>query len=204
MVCAAPQAGAPKTMGIQGGDQKERNEMSRMMARPRYRETASTGMKISEFVIIALVIVLIVAGGRYYFFVYRRSPAFVVQQYLAAIKRGDAAGQYALIDDEDKRLWYPTEQDYAKNARQAEGYTERVSSVTVSGEKVDPKKPTLADVDAAVSMRQASANILTNQSDTYTNHFTLRKDRAGDWKVWLKQSQLNLLQSQPNPAGQPL
>ncbi len=178
--------------------------MSRMMSRPRYREGVSLGTKFSEYAVIILIAVLLVAAGRYYFVVYRHSPGYVLGEYLGAIKKGDPEAQYALIDDDDKRLWYPTEDAYAKQAKQANGYTERIGSVAFSNEKIDPNKPNLAKVDATVSIRRAGEKIYESASDTYTDHYTLRKDKDGNWKVWLKESQMNMLQSAPTPAGQPL
>jgi hypothetical protein len=175
-----------------------------MVARARYRDTATTGMKISEYLVMILVVALVVAGGRYYFLVYRHSPGYMVGQYLAAVKRGDAAAQYALIDDEDKRLWFPTEDTYTKQAKQANGYVERISSVTLAHEQIDPKKSNLASVDATIVVRKAGQKIYESDTETFTDHYTLRKDSDGNWKIWLKESQINMLRAEPTPPGQPL
>lgn len=178
--------------------------MSRMVARPRHRENFGTGMRISEYLVALIVIGLAIAGVRYYFVVYRHSPGYALGAYLGAVKKGDPEAQYALIDDDDKRKFFPTLSEYEKTAPQARGYTERISSVTLSAEKIDPKKPHIAKIEAILRLRRAGLEVYQAASDTYTDHYTLRKDREGEWKVWLGASEINMLKSAPTPAGQPL
>ncbi len=175
--------------------------MSRIMTRPRYRDSATTGMKISEYIVIIIAIALLAAGARYYFVVYRNSPGYALGEYLAAIKRGDVTTQYDLIDNSDKREWCPRQSDYEKSAPQAHGYTERISAVRITNEQIDPNKPNLATVDAEVSIRKSGQEVYQADAETYTDHYKLRKDKDGRWKVWLKGSVINMLKAKPSPPG---
>ena len=110
--------------------------------------------------------------------------------------------QYALIDDADKQKW-PSQKDY-DSVPLAHGYTERISSITVTPEVKDLKDPDVVTIDATVGVRgQAGKDLLDNgQAQTVTDKYTLRRDKDGHWKVWLsKSAPENLLKVTPNPPG---
>ncbi len=177
--------------------------MARIVGRQRVRESSGTGLRVPEIIVFALVICGLVAGVRYYFFVYRVSPGYTLAQYFGAVKAGNVSAQYALIDDADKKQFFPSEKEYEQNAPQARGYTERISGVQMSEEKPDPKKPGVALVDATVSIRQSASGkqIYQTGTDSFRDTYALRKDKNGAWKVWLERSGRKLLEAKPSAPG---
>ena len=178
--------------------------MARVVSRTVVRSRDGTGMGIAEWIVVIAIGVAIYAGVRYYIN-YRRGPGFALSSFLGSIKAGNVESQYALLDDSDKRNYYPTQKDYTKNCPLAYGYTERISSFTLTDPKIDPKNPTVAKVDSTESVRALagtqSKDLLNAESQSYTDHYTLHKDSKGDWKVWLSHSTLQLTQAKPNPPG---
>jgi hypothetical protein len=180
--------------------------MARIVGRTRINEKVGTGVRGSELVVFILIAIGLVYAARYYFVVYRNSPSFALGEYLGAIKAGDVTRQYALIDSDDKRNFFPTQQDYTKSAPQARGYTMRITDVKQQEAVIDPKKPHIARINATVSMRKPATGeaLYETGSDSYNDSYTLRKDSDGHWKVWLGHSQMNTLKSPPNPPGDPI
>ncbi|HEV2473600.1 MAG TPA: hypothetical protein VGS41_13080 [Chthonomonadales bacterium] len=175
------------------------------MARVVRRSTVSDGqmgVRFSELIVGALFVLAVAAGVRY-FVQYRHSAGYAVESYLGAIKAGDVPAQYALLDNQDKSDFYPTEKDYSKNAPQAHGYVERISNVQINSTKIDPSKPNIARVDATVSVRGSSQGeaLYQTSSDTYTDHYVLRQDASGAWKIWLKWTKMNILKATPSPPS---
>lgn len=166
------------------------------------------GMKVgpAEFVTMAAIVFAVLAGVRYYFVVYRQSASYIVGQYMSAVRSGNAEAQYALLDDGDKRAFFPTQQDYAKNAPQAQGYSSRISDVKLTEEKPDPGKPAFAIVDAVIAIRGlAEGKALYQSADvkSYPDRYLLHKSENGEWKLVLSQSAQEILKAPPNPKGMP-
>ncbi len=166
------------------------------------------GMRVgpAEFLTMLVIVLAALAGVRYYFLVYRKSAAFVLGQYISAVKSGDSGTQYALLDDSDKRVFFPTQQEYEKNAPQSQGYSSRISDVKISEEKPDPKKPDFAIVNAVVSIRglaEGKALYQTSDVKEYPDRYLLHKSTKGDWKLILSQSAQEILKAPPNPKGMP-
>lgn len=180
--------------------------MARVVGRSRVREGIPTGQKLSEMLIIAGIGLAILAGIRYYFVVYRNSAGFALGEYFGAIKSGDVDKQYALIDAKDKQQYFPTKESYEKDAKQARGYTTRITNVQMIETPPDPKKPDIAVIDATVSVRAAAGGkelYQTGETKDYSNHMYMRKDADGKWKVWLSKSidKMDLLKAEANPPG---
>jgi hypothetical protein len=181
--------------------------MAKLHRRFRPRQRDGTKIRPSEAVVILLILAGSVYAGRYYFLVYRRSPQFVVESYLGAVKSGRVERQYQLIDDTDRQSLFPTQADYEKKAPQAHGYTERVTNVSVVDAKVNPKQPDWAVVDTAVSLRgSAAGKALYQEGGTteYKDRYVLHKDGKGDWKILLSQSTQNMLAAKPNAPADPM
>lgn len=166
------------------------------------------GMRVgpAEFLAMAVIVLAMLAGVRYYFIIYRRSAGFVLGQYINAINSGDLSAQYTLLDDADKKAFFPTQRDYENNAPQAQGYSSRITDVNISEEKPDPTKPAFAIVNAVVSIRGlSSGKALYQASDVknYTDRYLLHKSEKGEWKLILSQSAQEILKAPPNPKGMP-
>jgi ketosteroid isomerase-like protein len=178
--------------------------MARIVGRTRQREGVGLGMKMSETIIMILVVVALLAGVRYYFVVYRASPGFALGEYLGAVKAGKVDAQYAMLDTEDIKNFFPTQSAYEKGAKQSRGYTSRITNVTISEPKPMPKNPKIVTMEATVSMRGLStgqALYQTGDTKDYKNTFTLRQDAKGTWKVWLSRSvdKMEMLSAEANP-----
>lgn len=176
--------------------------MARMASRRRPAREGVTGVTLAEGIVIVLILAMIVAGGRYYFMVYRKSPGFVLGEFLGQVKKGDYETQYALLDDDDKRD-YPTAKDYAK-CQLARGYVARIVNVSLAPEVLDKKNPNVATIDATVGLRSLSGELYQTSSDAYSDHYTLRKNGSGEWRVWLRRSTINMLKATPTPNGDPI
>ena len=178
--------------------------MSRVVSRTYVRTKEGAGMGLAEWIVIIAIGIGIYVAVRYYIR-YRQGPSYALSSFLGAIKAGNVENQYALIDEDDKQHFYPTQRDYEKGCPLAHGYTERISSFTLSDTKIDPKKTTIARIESTESVRAAtgtqSKDLLNAESQSYTDQYTLHKDSKGDWKVWLSHSQLQLTQATPNPQG---
>ncbi|HZT44171.1 MAG TPA: hypothetical protein VFA07_18545 [Chthonomonadaceae bacterium] len=178
--------------------------MSRVVSRTYVRSREGTGMGIAEWIVMIAIGIGIYAAVRYYIN-YRHGPTYALSSFLGAVKAGNVESQYALIDDDDKRNHFPTLNDYEKTCPLARGYTERISSFTLSDPKIDPKKQTIAKIDATESVRvlagTQSKDLLNAESQSTTDHYTLHKDSKGDWKIWLGHSSLGITQVTPNPPG---
>jgi hypothetical protein len=177
--------------------------MARIVGPTRIKERVGTGVRGSELIVFILVVAGLAYAARYYFVVYRNSPSFALGEYLGAVKAGDVTKQYALIDSDDKRNFFPTAQDYEKSAPQARGYTMRITDVEQKEATIDPGKPHIAHIDATVYLRQAATGQALYQTgmDNYHDKYVLRKDNDGHWKVWLGRSQMNMLKAPANPRG---
>lgn len=179
--------------------------MARVVRQPRIRERDGTKIRFSELIVIVIILAAITMAGRYYFFVYRASPGYALAEYLGAVKKGDVSQQYAMLDDEDRKRFFPTEAEYEKGTPIARGYAARVSNVQVSAEKINTKTPDVATVEATVSIRGLGNGSLIQGAEAtdYNNSFVLRKNGSGQWKLLLSQSAptMRMLQAPPNPPG---
>lgn len=168
------------------------------------RESYSSRMGLSEFVILVCLLAAIAWGINYYFNVYRKSPQFALKQFLGEVQAGRAEDQYALLDDADKQ-YYPSEKQYDSQCPLAHGYTERLPSFDLAKPVPDPKNPNVVTITATLHVTSNMAHQALYQAGTthtVTATFTMRKDPDGKWKVWLSRSNIqNWLQITPNPPG---
>src|SRR5262245_962626 len=122
--------------------------MAHIVRPARTRERYSTGLRGSELIVFVIIALGLADAARYFFTGYRNSPGFALGEYLGAIKAGNVSRQYALIDDADKRSFFPTEQVYEKGAPQARGYAARVIDVKLDAKPIDLRKPHIAVIVA--------------------------------------------------------
>lgn len=179
--------------------------MARIVGRSRQRESFMR-IQFSEVIVIVAVAAGLIYGARWYFITYKNSPGYALGEYLGAIKAGNVDDQYALLDNADKQQFYPTRKSYERDAPQARGYTARISDVKVGKEQIDPKKPNLATIDVAISLRSAASGqqLYQTGTDNVDDQYVLRKDSNGKWKVWLERSRRALLKIPPSPPGDPI
>jgi hypothetical protein len=180
--------------------------MARVVGRARLQEGVSSGQKLAEYGIMLIAVIAILAGVRYYFVVYRNSAPFALGEYLGAIKSGNVAKQYELVDAEDKQKFFPTQGEYEKSAQQARGYTSRIASVSMQEPKPHPKNPNVVTIEVSTAIRSTAGGkelYQTGETKDYQNKFYLKKDQDGRWKVWLSRSveHMGMLQATPSPPG---
>lgn len=154
-----------------------------------------------EAIVFVMMAVGLVVGGRYYFTTYRKSPAFALGQFFAAVKSGNVEAQYALLDEEDRRF-FPDKQAYGKTPL-AHGYSARIENVAFGNEKAGKGADTVT-LDAAITVRGTTKGkeLYQQSSQSIQDSYTLRKDANGDWKVALSKSKLELPNKvEPSPPG---
>ena len=182
--------------------------MARVVSRSRPRSEGNTGVKFTELLVMGAILLLIAGGVRYYIG-YRHSPSFALQEYFAAVKAGDVKKQYDLLDEDDKAKYMPTSKDYSQKFKQAHGYTERVTDVTIDPDTA-PADATEHTLNATVDIRASGEGKELYQAGTskgYTDKYVMRKDKDGEWKLVLSKSlnsknSLNLLDASPTPDSQ--
>lgn len=166
--------------------------MSRMVTRSVQRENYMS-VRLSEVVVMAIVVLAGVGAVRSYL-QFRQGPTYALESFLHAVKVGDPAAQYDLIDDSDKHAYAPTERDYAKKVPLANGYTERIVGEQLSQPKINSATPQIAHIDASISVRGSGAGeaLYQTSSTSNTSQFALHKGSDGHWRVVLSQSKLSL------------
>ena len=185
--------------------------MARVVGRSRPQQEGNTGLKFTEIIVFTLILVVVGAGVRYYY-QYRKGPVYALKAYFDAIKAGNEERQYALIDDEDKKLM-PTKHEYAQHCKFAQGYTERVADV-VTETPVESKNPSELTIKATVAIRDSGEGKELYQgggSHSFTDTYFLRKSADGDWKIVLSKSgkntaadccdNLEVEKAKPSPPG---
>jgi len=182
--------------------------MARVVSRSRPRPEGSTSMKFSEIIVMGLVIFMLAAGGRYYLNE-QKSASHALYEYLSEVKAGSLSKQYALLDDQDKQNFFPTQHDYEQACQQARGYVERITSIDIDPD-TSPPTATTTTLTAKVGIRDSGEGKELYQagaSNIYTDKYKMRKDKEGAWKVMLSKSGdqgngiLNLLKAKPNPPS---
>jgi hypothetical protein len=183
--------------------------MARIMSRPRPTIEGSTGIKFSEIIVIGMVIAGIVIGVRWYLD-YRHGPTFALQEFIGAVKAGNVGNQYALIDEKDKKAYYPTQGAYEQNSTLAHGYTERVESSNLGPEQKSSDSPDKVTIPVSVSIRATAEGkqlYQTGQTQTYSDKIVMHKGSDGHWRVMLSQSidkstrKLHMQDATPSPTS---
>lgn len=184
--------------------------MARMMTKSRPVVEGNTGMKFSEIIVIILAIAGIVMGVRWYMN-YRNSATFALSEFMADIKAGNVENQYALLDETDKKNFFPTRKAYENNVTLAHGYTERVENVALSPEEPDAKDADKVTIPMSVVVRDSvvGKEIYNNgTTKSYSDKIVMRKNSDGKWRVLLSASidkstrQLNMQKATPSPNSQ--
>lgn len=183
--------------------------MARIMSRSRAASEGSTKIKFSEIIVIVIAIAGIVLGVRAYLN-YRRSAGFALSEFLGAVKAGNVANQYAMLDDKDKQKYYPKKSDYEAHNTLAHGYTERVETSTLGAEEPDAKSSDKVAIPLSTTIR-ASADgkqlYEITQKNTYSDKIVMHKAADGNWRIVLSESvdkstgQLRLQKATPSPQS---
>ena len=162
--------------------------MARVIGRSRPSTEGSTSMKLSEMIVIGFIVTGLVIGGIYYW-QSRQKATYALGQFLGAVNSGRSKDQYALIDDEDKTvLTTASAYENSNDVPLGLGYAERIPKFTLGAETPDPKDPNVVTIPATMQVVDAGGTKELTQlagSKSYTDTFTLRKDKEGHWKVWL-------------------
>lgn len=180
--------------------------MAKIMTRSRPVIEGNTGMKFSEIVVIVMAVAGIVYGVRWYLD-YRRSASFALTEYVGAVKAGNGASQYALIDDSDKKTLFPSLASYEKTCTLAHGYTERIENSTLAPEEKNPKSSEKVTIPLTVVIRGSAEGkqlYQTGQAETYSDRIVMHKGADGKWRVVLSQSadpETNMLHLQKSPPS---
>jgi len=183
--------------------------MARIMSRSRPVIEGNTGIKFSEIIVIGMAIAGIVFGVRWYLD-YRHSASAALQEFVGAIKAGNIGNQYALIDEHDKKNFFPTQQKYERDDTLAHGYTERIENSTIGPEVKDPKNPDKVTIPLTLTVRATAEGkqlYQTGQTQTYSDRIVMRKGGDGNWRVLLSESidkntgKLHLQEATPSPSS---
>ena len=173
--------------------------MSRIIRQSKPRGEGSTRVQFSELIIFTMMAVALAGGCWYYFFVYRTSAGYALGTFLNAVNHGDAQTQYEMIDEADKRKFFPTEKEYENNVPLARGYTERITGW-------QPTKTTnygndKYNVNVKIDLRGlASGKELyqTGGTDAVEDAYMMKKDGSGNWRVLLSESKRQIVTIKPN------
>jgi hypothetical protein len=157
-----------------------------MSARPRRREGRGLGEMLSESLIFVLMAVGLVAAGYWYFAIYRKSPQVALQNFLGYVNAGNPAGQYSYLADSSKKF-FGSEDAYKNKYPLAYGLSARLASFSFKNEKLDGDA---WQTDVVMNVRKKTAELLNTASDTYTDHYVLRKEPDG-WKIVLEKSKID-------------
>ena len=173
--------------------------MARMMRRSGPRPEAGTRVQFSELIIFIAAGIALVAGIRYYFFVYRTSAGYALGSFLNAVNHGDVETQYGMIDESDKRKFFPTLKEYENNVPLAHGYTERLTGWQPS--QAPGGDPDKAKVNVTIDTRGLAGGkelYQTGGTQTVKDYYVLKKDGAGQWRLLLSESKRQLVSVKPN------
>lgn len=178
--------------------------MSRIVGRSRQVER--NGMKIqpTEGIVMVAIAIALIFAGRWYFFIRPKSASFALSEYFGHVKKGNVEGQYGMIDASDKQKYYPTQGKYSKDAPQARGYNMRIQSVSLDKEKPDANNPDIVHIPCVIVVRGSSAGKELYQQETQSvdDEYVLRKNKSGEWKVWLEKSKRKLMETvKPSEQG---
>ena len=173
--------------------------MARIMRASKPRPEAGTRVQFSELIIFIVAGIAALAGLRYYFFVYKTSPGYALGGFLTAVNHGQVDAQYEMLDETDKRKYYPTIKEYENKVALAHGYTERLTgwqptkTTEIGGDRFQ--------VDVTLDMRGlASGKELyqAGSTDTVKDQYVLKKDGSGQWRMLLSASKGAILKIKPN------
>jgi hypothetical protein len=182
--------------------------MAKVVRKSRAPVEGAYGIKFTEIIVILMVLAAGGLGVRYYM-QYLKSPSAALQKYFSAVKGGNVQGQYDLLDDDDKTKYMADKAAYVERFKQAHGYTERVTNVTIEAAPVDPAA-TEVSLNATVDILANSQGKELYQAGTtkgFTDKYVMRKDKEGAWKLVLSKSgdghgKLNLANAEPTPDSQ--
>ena len=183
--------------------------MARIMTKSRPVIEGNTGIKFTEILVIGMAIAGIVFGVRWYID-YRHSASAALQEFVGAIKAGNVGNQYAMIDEHDKKNYYPTQGRYERDSTLAHGYTERIENAQQGSEQKDPKNPDKVVIPINISVRATAEGkqlYQTGQTQTYSDNIVLYKGSDGNWRVRLSESidkntrKLHLQEATPSPTS---
>ena len=183
--------------------------MARIMSRSRATDEGSTKIKFSEIIVIALAIGVIAFGVRAYL-VRTRSASAALESFVGAIKAGNVGAQYDLLDDQDKKKYYPKKSDYESNNTLAHGYTERVETSSLGSEENDAKDQDKVAIPLTTTIRNSAEGkqlYEITQKQSFSDRIVMRKRSDGTWRVVLSESidknthQLHLQKATPSPQS---
>ena len=183
--------------------------MAKIMSRPRPTIEGSTGIKFTELIVIALAIAGIVYGVKWYLD-YRHSASFALTEFIGAVKAGNVGNQYALIDANDKKNYFPSQGSYDRNCTLAHGYTERVENSQLGPEekKGDSGDKVVIPVTVAIRATAEGKQLYqTGQTQSYNDKIVMHKGSDGSWRVVLSESidkstgKLHMQEATPSPVS---
>jgi hypothetical protein len=192
---------------VQGANGETQN-LARIMSRSKPVIEGNTGIKFSEIVVMGMAIALVVFGVRAYLD-HRHSASFALGEFMGAIKAGNVGNQYALIDEGDKKRYFPNQGAYEKNTL-AHGYTERVETYSMGPEEKKPNSSTKVTIPITVSIRATAEGkqlYQIGQTQTYSDKIVMRKNSDGNWRVVYSESidkstqKLHLQDATPSPTS---
>ncbi len=162
--------------------------------RSPFQERRPHGEKYVEYAVFVALAIAAFFIGKWYFVVYKHSPSVALVAYVAAIKSGDTDEQYKMLDAKT-RTFYTDKSTYVQKWPMSANLAGKMGDFTVSNMTESGDK---AEADVAVSVRKGGDGLLNISSDTYSDHYILKKESDG-WKIALSDC-YNKIKSQQ--AGQ--
>ena len=104
-----------------------------------------------------------------------------------------------MIDEADKRKFFPTEKEYENNVPLAHGYTERITGWQPT--KTTPSGEDKYYVNVKIDLRGlASGKELyqTGGTDAVDDAYMMKKDGSGNWRVLMSESKRQIVTIKPN------
>lgn len=173
--------------------------MARIIRQSKPRGEGSTRVQFSELIIFTLMTMALVGGGYYYFAVYRTSAGYALGAYLNAVNHGDVDTQYEMIDEGEKRKYFPTKREYENLVPLAHGYTERITGwqPTRTKDLGDGKYQVNVNIDLR-GLASGKELYQTGGTDSVKDYYVMKKDGSGDWRILYKDSLRQLVTIKPN------
>ncbi len=150
--------------------------------RSEFQERRPQGEKYVEYIVFVILAIVLFFVGKWYFVVYKHSPSIALVDYVAAIKSGNTDVQYAMLDAKTKAI-YTDKSTFVQKWPMSANLAGKMGDFTVSNVSESGDK---AEADVSVSVRKAGDGLMNIASDTFSDHYVMRKEADG-WKIALSE-----------------
>jgi hypothetical protein len=149
--------------------------------RRRQRESAGFGQFFSDSFISILIGCGLVAAAFWYFTIYIKSPQVALQHYLRAVNSGNTDVQWLNLSAGSKKF-FGDQSTYSAKYPMAYGLSARLADFSFG---IATDSGDTWEVDATLKVRQVTTLMLSAETESFTNHYVLKKETDG-WKIDLR------------------